>query len=104
MEPVDEKLTVPVFDLEKTRVVSLSIEHILNFVYYSEGQRRPPRGVTVAESIFDATVASHPATSNDEWAFEQLNDSEDANGIERTHPAAQAAARGVTGSYISTYP
>ncbi|KAE9126345.1 hypothetical protein PF007_g6011 [Phytophthora fragariae] len=52
MNLIDESQAVPVYNLDKTRIEFLKIEHILNYVFYQEGRRRAPQGMDVAASLF----------------------------------------------------
>ncbi|RLN72590.1 hypothetical protein BBJ28_00023079 [Nothophytophthora sp. Chile5] len=85
MNLVDEKQRVPLFDVADTRVVLLSVQHLLDYVFYHEGNRRAPRGLTLGESIFDEGAPSpsaeateaHASSPGDGWGAGQLSDSED---------------------------
>ncbi|KUG00903.1 hypothetical protein AM587_10002824 [Phytophthora nicotianae] len=85
MNPVDESQMVPVYNLENTQVEFLKIEHILNFVFYREGKRRPPQGLSVPNALFGIAPpgAGTGGASPQAWSvadnerLEQLYDSDD---------------------------
>ncbi|ETO77452.1 hypothetical protein F444_07352, partial [Phytophthora nicotianae P1976] len=76
---------VPVYNLENTQVEFLKIEHILNFVFYREGKRRPPQGLSVPNALFGiappgaGTGGASPQARSvaDNERLEQLYDSDD---------------------------
>ncbi|KAE9042020.1 hypothetical protein PR003_g6819 [Phytophthora rubi] len=63
MNVVDESHVVPLYDVDVTRVVNVTIEHIVNFVFYREGIRRIPQGVVVAAALI---VPADKVTADDQ--------------------------------------
>ncbi|KAE8910607.1 hypothetical protein PF005_g5861 [Phytophthora fragariae] len=63
MNVVDESHVVPLYDVDVTRVVNVTIEHIVNFVFYREGIRRIPQGVVVAAALI---VPADEVTADDQ--------------------------------------
>ncbi|RLN73278.1 hypothetical protein BBJ28_00022470 [Nothophytophthora sp. Chile5] len=60
---IDERLQVPLFDMDASVVVLVSIKYILDYAYYSGGQRRVSRGVTLGVSVFDDVVSTGNPTA-----------------------------------------
>ncbi|KAE9078775.1 hypothetical protein PF002_g24646 [Phytophthora fragariae] len=50
---IDESDILPLLDITSFEVVEVSIEHILDYVYYKEGERFHPSGKKFGDTIFD---------------------------------------------------
>ncbi|RLN53164.1 hypothetical protein BBJ28_00021026 [Nothophytophthora sp. Chile5] len=60
MNPVDEALAVPLFDVQGSRVVFIPIKYVLDFVFYHDGKRRAPRHVVLGTFLFEGASAPSP--------------------------------------------
>ncbi|KAE9240128.1 hypothetical protein PF004_g7638 [Phytophthora fragariae] len=85
---VDESKIIPLLDITSFEVTEVTIRHILDFVYYKEGGRTPPTGMSFGDTIFDqmvpeAVIEARPTVQESELALSDgLSDSEDE------HPSA----------------
>ncbi|RLN84063.1 hypothetical protein BBJ28_00008354 [Nothophytophthora sp. Chile5] len=60
MNPVDEALPVPLFDVQGSRVVFIPIKYVLDFVFYHDGNRRAPRHVVLGTSFLEGASTPSP--------------------------------------------
>ncbi|EGZ14149.1 hypothetical protein PHYSODRAFT_253098 [Phytophthora sojae] len=60
---VEETGVVPVFDISSMQVAQVSAKHVLDFVFYHDGNRRPPPSVKLGDSIFDDPAGQAPAAT-----------------------------------------
>ncbi|POM76807.1 Hypothetical protein PHPALM_5916 [Phytophthora palmivora] len=105
MNPVEESQVIPFFNLARTQVQYLQIEHILNYVFYEEGKRRAPQGVSVPSSLF-ADISDVPLApdhrgmdaerlgqwdESDEDLVEEVNNT----GVEEERPERNKRSREV---------
>ncbi|GMF49115.1 unnamed protein product [Phytophthora fragariaefolia] len=86
----DETAIVPIFDVASSELYQVSGKPILDQVFYKEGGRNPPPGVTLRDSIFTHTNESSSAIPATEMVLRDgLSDSEDDDELPNS-TAAQA--------------
>jgi hypothetical protein len=93
--PASESLIIPVFDVSDGTVHRISVKHILDYVYYGAGERPPPAGVVLGDSIFQVEQTSRDGRgplgnaqlANDNSGL--LSDSED--DADEPEPQSRAA-------------
>ncbi|KAJ8524546.1 hypothetical protein ON010_g16572 [Phytophthora cinnamomi] len=92
----DETVVVPIFDVASSELYQVSVKHILDQVFYNDGGRNPPPGVTLRDSIFTNTNESSSAEPTTEIVLSDgLSDSEDDDKLPSS-TAAQAVDAATT--------
>ncbi|OWZ08529.1 hypothetical protein PHMEG_00018909, partial [Phytophthora megakarya] len=95
-EEIGESKTVPLLDIASFNVSEMPVRHILDYVFYKEGNRTHPTGVRFGETIFDTGA---DARENDQpdiareaevMLSDGLSDSEDDDDVS---PGATRSAR-----------
>ncbi|KAI9985749.1 hypothetical protein PInf_024514 [Phytophthora infestans] len=51
--PIDESKLVPLLDVTSFKVYQVTIQHILDYVYYKDGKRTAPPEIKLGDSIFN---------------------------------------------------
>ncbi|OWZ06517.1 hypothetical protein PHMEG_00021215, partial [Phytophthora megakarya] len=77
---LDEKQTIPLFDVTTSRVLYVPISYILNFAYYSGRRRRIPAHISIGDSVFDGAVAPDARRSPISESVVRLHGEGDAPG------------------------
>ncbi|RLN92239.1 hypothetical protein BBJ28_00014410 [Nothophytophthora sp. Chile5] len=105
MNPVDEALSVPLFDVQSSRVVFIPIKYVLDFIFYLDGKRRAPRHVMLGASVFEGADAPSPLATPPPSSLpngevgDMLSDSEgDSDGEMERHVEPSAPPTGSSAS------
>ncbi|KUF85557.1 Ubiquitin carboxyl-terminal hydrolase isozyme L5 [Phytophthora nicotianae] len=83
VKPVNEAAILPIFDITNSKLCHVSVKHILDHVFYKDGNRPPPAGLVLNDSIFTAVdsvtdVVNTPTQLElNESLNDGLSDSED---------------------------
>lgn len=108
---------MPFYDVGSGKVYQVSVQYILDFVFYQDGERTPPTDIDLGDSIFDepkqqpwrtetarSTSKGRSRLQSVDIMADQLSDSEDDSGDDRndglaerepTHSGAYARTRSV---------
>ncbi|ETN07628.1 hypothetical protein PPTG_12971 [Phytophthora nicotianae INRA-310] len=83
VKPVNEAVILPIFDITNSELCHVSVNYILDHVFYKDGNRPPPEGLVLNDSIFTAVdsvtdVVNTPTQLElNESLNDGLSDSED---------------------------
>ncbi|KAG1694392.1 hypothetical protein DVH05_021472 [Phytophthora capsici] len=58
MKPIDESAVLPIFDVTNSEICYVSVKHILDHIFYKDGNRTPPPGLVLQDSIFTEETPS----------------------------------------------
>ncbi|EEY60373.1 uncharacterized protein PITG_12780 [Phytophthora infestans T30-4] len=70
---IDESKLVPLLDVTSFKVYQVTIQHILDYVYYKDGKRTAPPEIKLGDSIFSLPSEDDNSQDRSRWNRRELN-------------------------------